>query len=134
MAERLALQRDLLEACDTSPRNHLLAVMLVEGEGLSYEQAAKVSGFTKSTIATYLMHAREAQAHAQGLPMTTALQRQIDQLTTRRASEWLEALKTGDAGQHEAFLLFSVTVMSSEELNWLASLALKVDEIPRRRS
>lgn len=58
MAERMALQRDLLDACATLPKNHLLAVMLVEGEGMSYEQAAEASGFTKNTIATYLMHAR----------------------------------------------------------------------------
>lgn len=58
LAERLTLQRDLLDACGSLPKNHLLAVMLVEGEGLSYEQAAAASGFTRNTIATYLMHAR----------------------------------------------------------------------------
>jgi RNA polymerase sigma-70 factor (ECF subfamily) len=57
-AEQLDLQRDLLDACATLPKNHLLAIMLVEGQGLSYEQAAQVSGFTRTTIATYLMHAR----------------------------------------------------------------------------
>jgi len=58
LAEQLGLQRDLLDALALLPRNHLLAVLLVEGQDMSYEEAAQASGFTRNTIATYLMHAR----------------------------------------------------------------------------
>jgi RNA polymerase sigma factor (sigma-70 family) len=58
LAEQLGLQKDMLAALASLPENHLLAVLLVEGQGMSYEEAAHASGFTRNTIATYLMHAR----------------------------------------------------------------------------
>lgn len=59
-AEQLAVQKDVLAALGTLPAPHLTALLLVEGQGMSYKQAAKASGFTPSTIATYVMHARAA--------------------------------------------------------------------------
>jgi RNA polymerase sigma-19 factor, ECF subfamily len=58
LAEQLDMRRDLLAALSSLPRNHLLAVLLVEGEEMSYEEAARATGFTRNTIATYVMHAR----------------------------------------------------------------------------
>ncbi len=58
MAEQLGMRRDLVEALSSLPRNHLLALLLVEVHDMSYEEAAQKSGFTRNTIATYLMHAR----------------------------------------------------------------------------
>ncbi|MGC4029105.1 MAG: sigma-70 family RNA polymerase sigma factor [Steroidobacteraceae bacterium] len=59
-AEELAVQEDVQQALAQLPKNHLTALMLVEGHGLSYKEAAKISGFTPSTIATYVMHGRAA--------------------------------------------------------------------------
>ena len=59
-AEQLAVQNDVLAALNRLPAQYLTALMLVEGEGMSYKEAAKASGFTPSTIATYVMHGRAA--------------------------------------------------------------------------
>lgn len=59
-AEQLAVQNDVLAALEQLPAQYLTALMLVEGQGMSYKQAAKASGFTPSTIATYVMHGRAA--------------------------------------------------------------------------
>ncbi|MEJ1961325.1 MAG: RNA polymerase sigma factor [Gammaproteobacteria bacterium] len=59
-AEELAVTQDVQAALASLPANHLTALMLVEGHGMSYKEAARVSGFTASTIATYVMHARAA--------------------------------------------------------------------------
>jgi RNA polymerase sigma-70 factor (ECF subfamily) len=48
----------LLDALADLPENYLIAIMLVDGKGMSYEEAAAASGFTKATIATYVMRAR----------------------------------------------------------------------------
>lgn len=58
MADHLSLQRDLREALRTLPENHLAALLLVKGEGLSYEEAAREAGFTENTIGTYVKHGR----------------------------------------------------------------------------
>src|SRR5258705_7997608 len=58
LADRLGLRRDLLDALSSLPRNHLLAILLVKGEEMSYDEAACATGFTRNTIATYVMHAR----------------------------------------------------------------------------
>jgi RNA polymerase sigma-70 factor (ECF subfamily) len=59
-AEALAAERDVRAALAQLPVNHLTALMLVEGHGMSYKEASRVSKFTPSTIATYVMHARAA--------------------------------------------------------------------------
>jgi len=59
-AEELAVQEDVKAALAKLPKNHLTALLLVEGHGLSYKAAAKLSGFTPNTIASYVMHARAA--------------------------------------------------------------------------
>lgn len=59
-AEELAVQEDVQAALERLPKNHLAALMLVEGQGLSYKEAARVSGFSPNTIATYVMHGRAA--------------------------------------------------------------------------
>lgn len=58
LADKLSLQRDIVRALAKLPDNYLAAVMLVKGEGLSYEEAARTSGMTENTIGTYLTHAR----------------------------------------------------------------------------
>ncbi len=59
-AEALAVQEDVAAALKSLPPNHLTALMLVEGQGMSYKQAAQASGFSPNTIAMYVMHARAA--------------------------------------------------------------------------
>lgn len=59
-AEQLAVQKDVLDALQRLPPQYLTALMLVEGQGMSYKEAAKASGFTPNTIATYVMHGRAA--------------------------------------------------------------------------
>jgi len=59
-AEELAVSRDVQAALAQLPANHLAALMLVEGQGMSYKEAARVTGFMPSTVAAYVMHARAA--------------------------------------------------------------------------
>jgi RNA polymerase sigma-70 factor (ECF subfamily) len=58
MAERE--RQVLLDALADLPENYRIAIMLVDGKGMSYDEAAAASGFTKATIATYVMRARAA--------------------------------------------------------------------------
>jgi RNA polymerase sigma-70 factor (ECF subfamily) len=58
LEDRFGHQQELIDALSQLPEAHLLAITLVDGQGMSYEEAAKASGFTKATIATYVMHAR----------------------------------------------------------------------------
>jgi RNA polymerase sigma factor (sigma-70 family) len=53
-------RQTLLNALADLPENYLIAITLVDGKGMSYEEAAAASGFTKATIATYVMRARAA--------------------------------------------------------------------------
>ena len=57
-AESLALQDDLARALSRLPDAHLAVLMLVEIEGHTYEEAARITGFARNTVATYLMQAR----------------------------------------------------------------------------
>jgi RNA polymerase sigma factor (sigma-70 family) len=57
-ARQLGLRADILQALSKLPEAHLTALVLVEGDGLSCKEAARVTGYTPSTIKTYLMHAR----------------------------------------------------------------------------
>lgn len=59
-AEELATQQDVHSALAQLPENYLTALMLIEGQGMSYKDAARVSGFTPGTIATYVTHGRAA--------------------------------------------------------------------------
>lgn len=58
LADRLGLERDIREALHSLPDNHLTALLLVKGEGLSYEEAARETGFSENTIGTYVKHGR----------------------------------------------------------------------------
>jgi RNA polymerase sigma-70 factor, ECF subfamily len=58
LADQMGLQRDLSRALRTLPPNHLAAVLLVKGEGLSIAEAARQTGFTEGTVAVYLCEAR----------------------------------------------------------------------------
>jgi len=57
-AEQLVAEQHVRAALAQLPANHLTALLLVEGQGMSYKEAARASGFSPSTIATYVMHAR----------------------------------------------------------------------------
>lgn len=57
-AEELATQADIAHALTRLPDAHLAVLMLIESEGRSYEEAARITGFTRNTVATYLMQAR----------------------------------------------------------------------------
>lgn len=59
-AEELVALTELRTILESLPASYLTALMLVDGHGMTYKEAARVSGFTPSTIATYVMHARAA--------------------------------------------------------------------------
>lgn len=58
LGEQMGLQRDLTKALSSLPANHLAAVMLIKGEGLSLAEAAERTGLTEGTLAVYLCEAR----------------------------------------------------------------------------
>lgn len=58
LARQLGLRADILAALSKLPQAHLTALLLVEGDGLSCKEAARVTGYTPGTIKTYLMQAR----------------------------------------------------------------------------
>lgn len=57
-AEELATQADLARALKRLPDAHLAVLMLVDNEGKSTDEVASITGFTRSTVSTYLMQAR----------------------------------------------------------------------------
>ena len=59
-AVALFAPRDVQKALEQLPANYLTALMLVEGQGMSHKEAARVTGFTPGTIAAYVTHGRAA--------------------------------------------------------------------------
>jgi RNA polymerase sigma-70 factor (ECF subfamily) len=59
-AETLVALQDVQRALEKLPVSYLTALMLVEGQGMSHKEAARVTGFTPGTIATYVTHGRAA--------------------------------------------------------------------------
>jgi len=59
-AEELVVQGDVLAALAKLPTNCLMALMLVEGQGMSYKEAAQAAGLSPNTIAVYVMQGRAA--------------------------------------------------------------------------
>jgi RNA polymerase sigma factor (sigma-70 family) len=59
-AEALVAPRDVQKALEQLPANYLTALMLVEGQGMSHKEAARITGFTPGTIAAYVTHGRAA--------------------------------------------------------------------------
>jgi RNA polymerase sigma-70 factor, ECF subfamily len=58
VADQVGLRDDLAKALATLPPNHLMAVLLLKGEGLSLAEAARRTGFTEGTLNVYLCEAR----------------------------------------------------------------------------
>jgi len=58
LAEQLGLEHDIRAALQSLPDNHLIALLLVKGEGLSYEEAAREAGLSENTIGTYVKQGR----------------------------------------------------------------------------
>ena len=59
-AEALVAPLDVQKALEQLPANYLTALMLVEGQGMSHKEAARITGFTPGTIAAYVTHGRAA--------------------------------------------------------------------------
>lgn len=59
-AEAQAVEEDVHAALASLPSGYLTALLLVEGHGMSYKEAAQASGFSPNTIATYVMNGRAA--------------------------------------------------------------------------
>jgi RNA polymerase sigma factor (sigma-70 family) len=57
-AEQIGMREDILHAITKLPENYLTAWLLVDGEELSYEEAARASGFSRNTISAYVAIAR----------------------------------------------------------------------------
>lgn len=57
-AEQISMREDIVHAVSKLPDNYLTAWLLVDGEGLSYEEAAQASGFARNTISAYVSIAR----------------------------------------------------------------------------
>jgi RNA polymerase sigma-70 factor (ECF subfamily) len=58
VAERLELQDRLERALEQLSPTHQLVLLLVKRDGLSYAEAAKISGLSIHTIEKYLVEAR----------------------------------------------------------------------------
>jgi len=58
MAERLALQEDLRHALAQLPAAHRTVLLLVKRDGLSYEEAARKTHLSVSTVTSYVFEAR----------------------------------------------------------------------------
>jgi RNA polymerase sigma-70 factor (ECF subfamily) len=56
--EQVGLRDDLASALKTLPPNHLAAVLLIKGEGLSIAEAARRTGLSEGTLSVYLCEAR----------------------------------------------------------------------------
>lgn len=59
-AEEAVITENVRRALAALPKGYLIALDLVAGQGLSYKEAAQLSGFSPNTIATYVMHGRAA--------------------------------------------------------------------------
>jgi RNA polymerase sigma factor (sigma-70 family) len=57
-AEQVGMRQDILDAIAKLPENYMTAWLLVDGEEMSYEEAARVSGFSRNTISAYVTCAR----------------------------------------------------------------------------
>jgi RNA polymerase sigma-70 factor (ECF subfamily) len=64
--EVAAGRRDLAEALDALPPQMRAAVLLVDAEGLSYEEAGAIIGVPKGTVASRLSRAREVLRQSLG--------------------------------------------------------------------
>jgi RNA polymerase sigma-70 factor (ECF subfamily) len=58
--ERLALKDEIAKALVRLPENHVTALMLVEGHGMSHKEAAHAMGLSPNSIAMYVSQARAA--------------------------------------------------------------------------
>jgi RNA polymerase sigma-70 factor (ECF subfamily) len=58
MARQLGMRADIVQALRKLPQAHLTALLLVEGDGLSCKEAARISGYSTNTIKQYLSTAR----------------------------------------------------------------------------
>jgi RNA polymerase sigma-70 factor (ECF subfamily) len=65
-AEVAAWRRDLAAALATLPADMRAAVLLVDAEGLSYEEAGAIMGVPKGTVASRLSRAREVLRRSLG--------------------------------------------------------------------
>ena len=52
------MHEDILYAVSQLPQNYLTAWWFVDVEGMSYEEAARASGFARNTISVYVTNAR----------------------------------------------------------------------------
>jgi RNA polymerase sigma-70 factor (ECF subfamily) len=73
--EIAAGRRDLAAALDALPPQMRAAVLLVDAEGLSYEEAGAIIGVPKGTVASRLSRAREVLRRALGADVEGANER-----------------------------------------------------------
>jgi RNA polymerase sigma factor (sigma-70 family) len=57
-AEQVEMHEDILNAISQLPKSYLAAWWFVDVEGMSYEEAARASGFARNTISAYVTNAR----------------------------------------------------------------------------
>ena len=60
LEERVALKDELSKALAKLPKNHVVALMLVERDGMSHKEAAAVMGLSVNTVAMYVSRGRAA--------------------------------------------------------------------------
>jgi RNA polymerase sigma factor (sigma-70 family) len=58
--EDFALKDEIAKALGKLPHNHVTALMLVEGQGMSYKEAATTMGLSTNSVAVYVSRARAA--------------------------------------------------------------------------
>jgi RNA polymerase sigma-70 factor (ECF subfamily) len=60
LEERLVLKDEIGKALAKLPANHVTALMLVEGQGMSHKEAAQTMGLSPNSVTMYVSHARAA--------------------------------------------------------------------------
>jgi len=58
--EKLALKDEIAKTLAKLPENHVKALMLVEGQGMSHKEAAQAMGLSPNSITAYVSQARAA--------------------------------------------------------------------------
>jgi RNA polymerase sigma factor (sigma-70 family) len=64
LEDQLALKDELAKALANLPENHVLALMLVERDGMSHKEAAEIMGLSVNSVAMYVSRGRAELALA----------------------------------------------------------------------
>lgn len=58
LADQVGMERDIVDALKTLPRNHLLTILMVKGRGMSLAEVSRETGLSVGTLKVYIWEAR----------------------------------------------------------------------------